>query len=90
VNNRETFRRSPDHCDPEGENEKRHHQRHTDYFHGRSVIAAGRRGRFSRRDRGGCGLTHIYTITVRADNKGLGDTEAFAACLQQSLISASC
>ena len=53
-------------------------------------MAAGRRGRFSRRDRGGSGLTHIYTITIRADNKGLGNTEAFAACLQQSLISASC
>ena len=82
--------RSPDRCDPERENEERQHQRHADHLHGRSVTAAGRRGRFSRRDRGGSGLTHIYTITIRADNKGLGNTEAFAACLQRSLISASC
>jgi hypothetical protein len=36
------------------------------------------------------GLRIFYTITIRADNKGLGNTEAFAACLQQSLTSASC
>ena len=82
--------RSPDRCDPEGENDKRQRQRHTDHLHGRTVTAVGRRGGFSCRDRGGGGLTHIYTITIRADNKGLGNTEAFAACLQRSLISASC
>jgi hypothetical protein len=81
VNNRETFRQSPDRCNPEGENEKRQRQRHTDHFHGRTVTAGGRLGHFSCRDRGGGGLTHIYTITIRADNKGLGNTEAFAARL---------
>jgi hypothetical protein len=90
MNNRETVGLSPDACNSEGKNDKRQRQRHTDHFHGRSVTAAGRRGRFSRRDRGGSGLTHVYTITIRADNKGLGNAEAFAACLQQSLISASC
>jgi hypothetical protein len=57
--------RSPERCDPEGENEQRQRQRHTDHFHGRTVTAAGRRGRFSRRDRGGSGLTHDYAITIQ-------------------------
>jgi len=79
MNNRETVGLSPDACNPEGKNDNRQRQRHTDHFHRRIIPAAGRHGRFSGRGRGGNGFTHVYAIGAFSSEVDTGSREENAS-----------